>query len=170
MLRAKPSWRAAEPAMPRHHEVRELPYSAEQMFALVADVARYGEFLPWVVGVRVRSDSAVEMVADVIVGFKGLREHFTSRVHKVKPSHIHVDYLDGPLKHLSNEWHFHALPGGEQGRCTVDFTVDFAFRSSLFERLAGQMFDKALRRMIAAFEERADMLYGSNSSSAYNVA
>ncbi|MEQ1687624.1 MAG: type II toxin-antitoxin system RatA family toxin [Sphingopyxis sp.] len=153
--------------MPRHHEVRELPYSADQMFDLVADVARYGEFLPWVVGVRVRSDSASEMVADVIVGFKGLRENFTSRVHKTHPSHIHVDYLDGPLRHLSNDWRFHALSGG---RCTVDFTVDFAFRSSLFERLAGQMFDKALRRMTAAFEARAAALYGSNSSSANAVA
>ncbi|MEK6540974.1 MAG: type II toxin-antitoxin system RatA family toxin [Pseudomonadota bacterium] len=162
--------------MPRHHEVRELPYSAEQMFGLVADVARYGDFLPWVSAVRVRSNSATEMVADVIVGFKGLRENFTSRVHKTQPSHIHVDYLDGPLKHLSNEWRFHSL--GET-HCVVDFAVDFTFRSSLFERLAGQMFDKALRRMIVAFEQRACDLYGehpksslsgSNNSNANNVA
>ena len=83
--------------MPRHHETRHLPYSPEQMFDLVADVSRYTEFLPWVVAVRVRSDSATEMVADVVVGFKALREKFTSRVVKQRPDSIHVDYLEGQL-------------------------------------------------------------------------
>lgn len=146
------------------------------MFDMVADVARYGEFLPWVAGVRVRSNSEAEMIADLLVGFKALREKFTSRVHKQRPDRIHVDYLDGPLKHLFNDWTFR--PDG-QGGCLVDFTVDFAFRSTLFEKLAGQMFDKALRRMIAAFEERAEQLYapersasfsGNNRSSANNAA
>lgn len=163
--------------MPRHHEIRHLPYTPDQMFDLVADVARYGDFLPWVSGVRVRSNSETEMIADLIVGFKGLRERFTSRVHKARPAHIHVDYIDGPLKHLSNEWRFE--PDGPSG-CKVEFTVDFAFRNSLFERIAGQVFDKALRKMIGAFEERAAALYaaqpfspsfsGSSSSSANSVA
>lgn len=164
--------------MPRHHEVRHLSYSPEQMFDMVADVARYGEFIPWVVGVRMRSDAPTESVADLIVGFKGLREQFTSRVHKTRPNSIRVDYLDGPLKHLANEWRFAA--GADGTGCTVDFTVDFTFRNSLFERLAGQMFDKALRKMIGAFEDRAAVLYaaqpvspsfsGSNSSSAISAA
>jgi coenzyme Q-binding protein COQ10 len=127
------------------------------MFDLVADVGRYGEFLPWVSGVRVRSDGDTEMVADLIVGFKGLRERFTSRVSKHRPVSIHVDYVDGPLKQLLNDWRF--APHGDGG-CAVDFTVDFTFRSSLFERLAGQVFDRALRKMIGAFEERAAQLYG----------
>lgn len=148
--------------MPRHHEQRRLPYSADQMYDLVADVGRYGEFLPWVSGVRVRSDSDHVMVADLIVGFKGLRERFTSRVNKVKPRRIHVDYLDGPLKHLHNAWEFHATDDG----CLVDFTVDFAFRNSLFERLAGQVFERALRRMISAFEDRAAQLYAIGVSGA----
>ena len=143
--------------MPRHHEVRHLPYTVEQMFEMVADVARYGEFLPWVVGVRVRANSETEITADLIVGFKGIRERFTSLVHKEKPARIHVDYLDGPLKHLHNDWQFSAA---EDGGCIVDFTVDFAFRSSLFERIAGQVFDRALRKMITAFEDRAATLYG----------
>lgn len=162
--------------MPRHQETRHLPWSPEQMFDMVADVARYGEFLPWVAGVRVRSNSETEMIADLLVGFKALREKFTSRVHKQRPDRIHVDYLDGPLKHLFNDWHFRS---DGQGGCLVDFTVDFAFRSSLFEKLAGQMFDKALRRMITAFEDRAELLYaqdrnesfsGSNNSSANSAA
>jgi coenzyme Q-binding protein COQ10 len=160
--------------VPRHSETRQLPYSPEQMFDLVADVARYGEFLPWVAAVRVRSDSDTEMVADLIVGFKALRERFTSRVHKTRPARITVDYLDGPLKHLSNEWVFR--PDG-QGGTLVDFTVDFAFRNRLFEAIAGQMFDTALRKMIGAFEARAAALYsgatdasGISSSSAHNAA
>lgn len=132
---------------------------------MVADVARYGEFLPWVAGVRVRSDSETEMIADLLVGFKGLREKFTSRVHKHRPDRIHVDYLDGPLKHLFNDWQFRA---DGQGGCVVDFTVDFAFRSSLFEKLAGQVFDKALRKMIAAFEDRAQQLYAQDRSESFS--
>lgn len=144
--------------MPRHHETRYLPFSDEQMFALVTDIARYPEFLPWVIALRVQSDSETEAVADMIIGFKGLREGFSCRVHKLHPSMVMVDYIDGPMRHLNNEWRFTPTPGGG---CKVDFLVDFSFRSTLFEKLAGQMFDKALRKMIAAFETRADALYGA---------
>ena len=164
--------------MPRHAETRRLPYTPEQMFDLVADVGRYGEFLPWVSAVRVRSNSETEMVADLIVGFKGLRETFSSKVEKQRPEHIRVDYLEGPLKHLHNDWKFR--PDGKGG-CLVDFEVDFTFKSRVFEMLAGQVFDRALRMMINAFEERAARLYGdsaagaagspgSSSSSAHNAA
>jgi len=158
--------------MPRHTEQRRLPYSPDQLFDLVADVGRYPEFLPWVAAVRVRSDSATDMVADLVVGFRALKETFTSRVRKRRPHEIEIDYIEGPLKHLHNSWKF--VPDGEGGT-TIDFCVDFAFRSRLFEALAGQMFDRALRRMIGAFEERADALYGagaagSSSSSAQSAA
>ncbi|ALJ12995.1 type II toxin-antitoxin system RatA family toxin [Sphingopyxis macrogoltabida] len=143
--------------MPRHHESRVLPYSAEQMFAMVSDIAHYPDFLPWVIALRIRSESEEEAVADMIVGFKGLRESFSCRVHKQRPSDVSVSYIDGPMRHLSNEWHFEPT---EEGCCRVDFMVDFSFRSRVFETLAGQMFDKALRKMIAAFEARADELYG----------
>jgi len=141
------------------------------MFDLVADVGRYAEFLPWVSAIRVRSNSATEMVADMIVGFKGLRETFTSKVEKQRPGHINVDYLDGPLKYLRNDWTFCPAPGG----CEVDFTVDFEFKNRVFEMLAGQMFGAALRKMIGAFETRAASLYGSgvagkSSSSAHSAA
>jgi coenzyme Q-binding protein COQ10 len=145
--------------MPGHREKRFLPYSAEQMFDLVADVGRYAEFLPWVTAVRVRSNSDTEMVADLIVGFRSLRERFTSRVGKVRANTITVDYIDGPLKFLRNEWQFQPAPGG----CTIDFSVEFAFKNRVFEAIAGQMFDAALRKMINAFETRADALYASPS-------
>ena len=147
--------------MPKHAETRALPYTPEQMFDLVADVARYPEFLPWVSAIRVRSNSDTEMTADMIVGFKGLRETFTSQVEKQRPGHLRVDYLDGPLKHLNNDWQFRS---DGQGGCLVDFCVDFAFKNRMFEMLAGQVFDRALRKMIGAFEERAAQLYGDSAA------
>jgi coenzyme Q-binding protein COQ10 len=153
--------------VPGIREVRRLPYSAEQMFALVADVGRYPEFLPWVVAARVRSDNEREMVADLLVGFKSLREKFTSKVLKHHPDRIEVIYLDGPMRDLDNVWTFTALP---EGGCEVDFHVEFTFRNAMFEALAGQYFDRAFRRMVSAFEERADKLYGSSSSSATSAA
>lgn len=148
--------------MPKHSETRHLPYTAEQMFDLVADVRRYPEFLPWVSAMRVRQDGETETVADMIVGFKGLRETFTSRVEKNRPERISVEYVDGPLKYLRNDWRFRPEPGG----CAVDFSVDFAFKNRVFEMLAGQVFGTALRRMIGAFETRAAALYGAGSASA----
>ena len=148
--------------MPKHSETRHLPDTAEQMFDLVADVRRYPEFLPWVSAMRVRQDGETETVADMIVGFKGLRETFTSRVEKSRPERISVEYVDGPLKYLRNDWRFRPEPGG----CAVDFSVDFAFKNRVFEMLAGQVFGTALRRMIGAFETRAAALYGAGSASA----
>jgi coenzyme Q-binding protein COQ10 len=157
--------------MPRHTEKRILPYTPEQLFDLVADVGRYQEFLPWVAATRIRQNSETEMVADLVVGFKALKETFTSRVRKVRPTEIEIDYVEGPLKFLHNSWKFNAVPGGTE----IDFCVDFAFRNRIFEALAGQMFDRALRRMIGAFEDRAHDLYGagasgSSSSSAHSAA
>ncbi len=147
--------------MPRHNETRRLPYTPEQMFDLVADVARYPEFLPWVSAIRIRSNTDAQVVADMIVGFKGLRETFTSKVDKQRATRIHVEYLDGPLKYLRNDWIFRPDGGG----CAVDFTVDFAFKNRVFEMLAGQVFGSALRKMIGAFEDRAAVLYGAASAS-----
>lgn len=153
--------------MPGSREIRRLPYSVEQMFDLVADVGRYGEFLPWVVATRVRSDSETEMVADMLVGFKALREKFTSRVLKTRPHRIEVIYVDGPMRDLDNVWEFRPVEGGG---CEIDFQVEFTFRNAMFEKLAGQYFDRAFRKMVTAFEERADKLYGSSSSSATSAA
>jgi coenzyme Q-binding protein COQ10 len=153
--------------MPRHSETRHLPYTPEQLFDLVADVANYDEFLPWVVAVRIRSSSEEETVADLIVGFSAFKERFTSRVVKERPTRICVDYVEGPLKYLHNEWTFDRAANGGTN---VHFSVDFAFKSRLFESLAGQMFDRALRRMTGAFEQRAAALYGIKSSSAQSAA
>ncbi|MEY2942348.1 MAG: hypothetical protein RLY97_362 [Pseudomonadota bacterium] len=153
--------------MPAIHEIRKLPFSAEQMFDLVADVARYGEFLPWVVATRVKSNTDSEMVADMLVGFKALREKFTSKVVKQRPYALSVQYIDGPLRDLDNQWQFRSL--GPHS-CEVEFTVSFSFKSAMLNSLAGQYFDKAFRKMVEAFEMRAGEIYGSSNSSATNVA
>jgi coenzyme Q-binding protein COQ10 len=153
--------------MPRHSETRYLPYTPEQLFDLVADVDRYDEFLPWVVAVRLRSSSEKETVADLVVGFNAFKERFTSRVVKERPTRICVDYVEGPLMYMHNEWKF---ARADDGGTDLQFSVDFAFKSRLFESLAGAMFDRALRRMTDAFEQRAAALYGINRSSAQSVA
>jgi len=153
--------------MPGIREIRQLPYSCEQMFDLVADVARYPEFLPWIPATRVKSDSETEMVADMLVAFKALREKFTSRVEKRRPEEIKVHYVNGPLQDLDNVWLFRPIGPGS---CEVDFCVEFRFRNALFEKLAGQFFDRAFRKMVTAFETRAAELYGNKSSSATSAA
>lgn len=153
--------------MPGIREVRRMPWSAEQMFDLVADVGRYGEFLPWVVATRVRSDSETEMIADMLIGFNALREKFTSRVEKRRAELIKVHYVDGPLRDLDNVWVFSDCA---DGGCEVDFSVEFTFRNAVFEALAGQYFERAFRKMVDAFETRAEVLYGSSNSSATSVA
>ena len=152
--------------MPHHHERRSLPHNAAQMYDLVSDVRRYPEFLPWVSAIRIRKDEESEMLADMIVGFKSLRETFSSRVVKIPKSSIIVDYLDGPMKHLHNAWTFEDVEGGGS---IVEFTVDFSFRNRVFEALAGQFFDSALGKMTTAFIERADALYGAGGSNSSNA-
>jgi coenzyme Q-binding protein COQ10 len=145
--------------VPHHHERKELPFSAEQMYDLVVDVGRYSEFLPWVAAVRIRSDREDEMMADLVVGFKSLKETFSSRVLKTPRSKVVVEYLDGPMRHLHNQWLFEETESG----CIVDFTVDFAFSNRIFEALAGQYFNTALRKMTDAFVKRAEVLYGGGA-------
>jgi coenzyme Q-binding protein COQ10 len=149
--------------MPTHAEKRVMPYRAEQMFDLVADVERYPEFLPWCLAVRVRERSDGLIVADLLIGFKMVRERFTSRVTLDRPRRIDVAYTEGPLRYLNNHWIFTDLPGGG---CEIDFFVDFEFRSAILQKIIGVLFNEAVRRMVSAFETRARQLYGSGAPSA----
>ena len=144
--------------MPRHEETRLIPYTPVQLFELVADVSRYPEFLPWVIGSRITSRSDTALVADLIIGFKMFREKFTSKVLLEKPQHIHVDYLNGPLKYLRNDWRFNS---DNNGGTVVEFFVEFEFKNRLFETIVGALFTEAVRRMVGAFEKRAAQLYGA---------
>ncbi|MCH8685252.1 type II toxin-antitoxin system RatA family toxin [Pedomonas mirosovicensis] len=148
--------------MPRHVEKRVLPYTREQLFDLVADVGAYPQFLPWVMGCRVRSRTPELLVADLMVGFKVFRETFTSKVTLDRPNRIHVDYVNGPLKYLHNDWTF--TEAGEKATA-IDFFVDFEFKNRLFESMAGAVFHEAVKRMVTAFEKRAAAVYGAGGDS-----
>lgn len=147
--------------MPTHRETRVLPYTPEQIFDLVADVERYPEFLPWCVGARVSRREEALIVADLMIGFKMIRERYTSKVKLDRPNRIDVDYgHDGPFRHLENHWQFKPADGGG---CEVDFFLDFEFRSRMLQRLIGVVFQEAVRRMVAAFENRAKVIYGAST-------
>ncbi|PIE10412.1 MAG: ubiquinone-binding protein [Rhodobacterales bacterium] len=147
--------------MTKHAETRVLPYSPQQMYDLVADVARYPEFLPWTAAARIRSvtekDGHLEMLADLVVSFKVFRERFGSKVW-LYPDEMRIDtaYVDGPFKHMESRWMFGDHPQG----CEVRFSVDFEFKNRLLQGAAGMFFDDAMRRIVGAFETRANALYG----------
>ncbi len=141
-----------------HIEQKNLPYTPEQMFDLVAAVDKYHEFLPWCVASRItRREGTNVFYADLIVGYKMLREKFTSKVVLDKPEQLHIEYLKGPLKHLKNHWRFIREPDGS---CTIDFSVEFEFQNSLLQGLAQVFFQEVIHRMVDAFEKRAHDIYG----------
>lgn len=145
--------------MPTHAEKRALPYSPEEMYRLVADVDRYPEFLPWCLGARIRKREGSVFWADLVIGFKMVRERFTSRV-ELNPEgrRIDVSYTEGPFKYLNNHWIFEP---GPDGGTVIDFYVDFEFRNRVLQSIMGALFGEAVARMVAAFEKRAHDLYGS---------
>lgn len=147
--------------MTSHAETKLLPYTADQMYTLVGDVANYPKFLPWTAAARVRSETDrgeyTEMLADLVVSFKVFRETFGSRV-LLWPALRQIDtsYLDGPFKHLESRWTFADVEGG----CKVSFNVDFEFKNRLLQGAAGMFFNEAMHRIVGAFEARAKVLYG----------
>lgn len=147
--------------MPIHRETRVLPYTPEQIYNLVADVERYPEFLPWCVACRItRRESPTSFTADLAVGFKMVRERFSSRVTLNPGQAITVEYLDGPFAHLTNEWTFAPAPKEAGGGTAVSFHLSFEFKSKLLQALIGVLFEEAVHRMVGAFEARAGKLYG----------
>jgi len=149
--------------MPIHSETRTLPYTSLQMYELVADVARYPEFLPWCAAARIRSrrdtGTTEEVLADLVISFKVFRERFGSRV-MLDPENLHIgtEYLDGPFRYLKSTWDFKDVEGGAE----VAFYVDFAFRNAILRGIAGVVFNEAMQRVVRAFERRAAELYKSD--------
>ena len=147
--------------MSAHSETKRLPYTADQMYDLVGDVAKYPKFLPWTAAARIRSQvehgDHVEMLADLVISFKVFRETFGSRVLLWPDEHrIDTEYLDGPFKHMNSNWSFTQTDTG----CDVSFFVDFEFRNRLLQTAAGLFFFEAMQRIVRAFEARAKDLYG----------
>lgn len=151
--------------MPTHSETRFLPYSARQMYDLVAHVEAYPQFLPWCAAARVRkvtpmSDHDV-MEADLVISFKVFRERFGSRVVLWRDAlKIDTEYLDGPFKYMKSDWAFSEAEGG----CNVSFHVDFEFKNAILQGIIGIVFNEAMQRIVRAFERRASELYGKESA------
>lgn len=151
--------------MPRFSTKRRVRHSATDMFDLVADIEKYPEFVPLCAGMRVRSrtdkdDGITLMVAQMTVAYKLIRQTFTSRATLDRPKlSILVEYLDGPFSHMQNRWSFR--PTGER-TCEVEFFIEYQFKSRGLALLMGAMFDTAFQRFAAAFEKRADEVYGRN--------
>jgi len=142
-----------------HIEQKKLPYTPEQMYALVAAVDQYSEFLPWCVASRINSrESDAVFYADLVVGYKMIRERFSSKVVLEEGTSIHIEYLKGPLKHLKNHWRFSEA---ENGSCVIDFNVEFEFKNKALQGLAQMFFKEVIHRMVGAFEARAIEIYGA---------
>ena len=148
--------------MPQFETTRRIRHSSDKMFALVADIEKYPQFLPLCTGLTIRSrrekDGRTLLVADMSVGYKAIRESFTTQVY-LKPDErlIDVQYIDGPFKYLQNHWRFDPM---EDGATEVHFFIDYEFKSRLLGALMGSMFDRAFRMFSDAFEKRADVIYG----------
>lgn len=143
--------------MPTHAEKRVVPHPPEQLFDLVADIERYPEFLPWCIGARIKRRDGRVLHADLVIGYKLIRERFTSRVDPQRERmRIDVTYTEGPFRYLNNHWVFEPHPDG----CMIDFYVDFEFHNRMLQSVIGLFFNEAVRRMVHAFETRADQLYG----------
>jgi coenzyme Q-binding protein COQ10 len=145
--------------MPQFSTTRRVKHPPEDMFALVADVERYPEFVPLckalVIKRRFRDGDTEVIDATMTVAYKAIRESFTSRARlDAANCEIRVEYLDGPVRNLENRWRFRPAPGG----CDVEFHIAYEFRSKLFQAIAGAVFDKAFRKFAEAFEARADAL------------
>jgi len=142
--------------MPKFVEDRTFPYSAKQMYDLVADVKEYPHFLPWCIGARLYDVGENDFYADLIIGFKVFRERFTSHV-MLSEGKIEIDYIKGPLSYLHNLWVFEDLEGGGS---SLHFEVDFEFKNKIFQKMVGGLFTEAVHRMVMSFETRAEDLYG----------
>ena len=151
--------------MPSHHEIKVLPYTADQMYALVADVAEYPKFLPWTAAARIRTRTPITgvngagevMEADLVISFKVFRERFGSRVTLwPQVRKIDTEYLDGPFRHMKSTWAFRNVAGG----CEVEFFVDFEFKNAILQGIIGMVFNDAMQRVVRAFERRAAELHG----------
>ena len=142
--------------MKKHHEKRFVDHSPKQMFDLVSNVKKYPDFLPWCLGSRILNNDGDVLIADLIIGFQIYREKFRSKVVLNKNKNIiEVFYEDGPFKHLSNKWEFKKFNKG----CEINFYLEFEFKNIFFQTIMEKLFSEAVKRMVEAFEKRAENVY-----------
>ena len=149
-----------------YHEKRLVPYRVDQVYRLVSDVEQYPQFLPWCLEVRLRERSPTRVIAELDVGYRLIRESFTSQVDLTSNKRIDVLYIKGPFRSLKTHWIFDSTPKG----CQIDFRVEFTFRSKFLEGVTSLLLRKVIYTMVEAFERRAHQLYGpSEPSKAFGI-
>ena len=146
--------------MTSHSEIKYLPYTAKEMFDLVADISSYPEFLPWCAAARIRKEvqkgELQQIEADLVISFKVFREKFGSRVSLDTSKYIiETDYIDGPFRYMNSVWSFEDT----DECCEVKFNVDFEFKNAMLQSIIGLVFNDAMQRIVRAFERRASDLY-----------
>lgn len=146
--------------MPCHIEQQYSPYTPQQLFDMVSDVAKYPEFLPWCRAARILQRRENEFLGELVISFAHLTESYVSRVVLNAPHAIDVTLVRGPFEYLSNQWRFSPAT---QGGTMIDFQLDFKFRSKMLEKLIGGLFARATQKMVDAFQKRADALYGPHA-------
>ena len=144
--------------MPKHKETKHFIQNPDQLFDLISDVEKYPQFLPWVLGAKIKRREENIMFAELIVGFKMIKERYTSKIILTRPGRISVENVDGPFKHLYNIWEFKPC---STGGTIVEFDLSFEFNSFLLSGLIGGVFSEATRKMVKSFEERANKIYGT---------
>jgi coenzyme Q-binding protein COQ10 len=142
--------------MPSHREQKLLPYPTDFVFDLVADVARYPEFVPWCVSSKILRCGDSWFMANLGIGYKLIQERFTSKVLLDRANRIDVEYFDGPFRTLTNSWQFQAVADDQ---CMIDFSLAFEFKSRLLQTVVEGLFLEVVRRMVGAFEQRALQIY-----------
>ena len=143
--------------MVAHHIQKPSPYTAAQLYALVMDVERYPEFIPWCRAARVLEQGEKSFLAELVIAFKHIRESYVSRVSGSEENYgIDVVMERGPFHHLTNQWRFIPQPSG----CLIDFQISFSFKHAVLEKLIGGLFSRATQKMVEAFMKRADSVYG----------
>lgn len=145
--------------MHKHSEERILPHRPEAIFNLVADVGSYPDFLPWCTATRILQQNEAGMIAEMAVGYKSIRERYKSNVELNRDAMmIDVTAVDGPFKHLRNQWHFEKC---NIDQCKIHFHIEFEFSSWILQQIIGAFFEDAVAKMVSAFETRADQIYNS---------
>ena len=146
--------------MPHHREQRDLPYSAEQMYDLVADIRRYPEFLPWCDHAAVLATEPDGMKAEVGISFAGIRQTFTTRNTHVPGREVRMKLVDGPFSNLDGTWKFAPLGDGKQRACKVSLEMHYSFKSGALAAVVGPVFDRIAGSLVDAFVKRAEQVYG----------
>jgi len=147
--------------MVKHSVKKRLNYSNKQMFDLISDVGQYPDFLPWCIATNIYNQSSNIFYSDMEIGFKLIKESFTSKVTMVESKKVYSEAISGPFKKMNNIWEIDYVSDKE---CEINLSIEFEFKSFLLQNIIGKLFENASKKMIIAFEERADILYNNKTN------